>query len=299
MIVLKILLIILGILLGILLFLVLAVLFCPFRYKISGESLEDISVNAKVTWFLSIAGFYFLYGPEGKMQMWLRILFWKKMLMEEDSDSEETKIEEDDSDFKDIKEQGEAAISTPAELERSIEPENPAESVSSMESSDLSEVEKREADSQNDAVSEKVEENIEEPTSKKNRKGNLGKNIKDIIERIKAFDYDDRDKAALSHLKEELVKFLKHICPKKARLNLTYSTGSPDTTGISLGVIAMFPIAYKNRFNIVPDFQSEEAYAKGDGWMKGRIYIYFLLGIVIRVLRDKNCTRLYHKIKNF
>ena len=231
------------------------------------------------------------------------------MLMEEDAEespednvSPENELEiksESDNASQDLTESQEDTKQE--NRDRGLAEEIPSEKIASEESS--SEQEEQEITSEEETSSQEEifseEESWEEENSKKNRKTNLGKNIKDIIERIKAFDYDDRDKAALSHLKTELVKVLKHICPKKARLNLIYSTGAPDTTGISLGIIAMFPIAYKNRFNIVPDFQSEEAYAKGDGWMKGRIYVFFLLGVVIRVLRDKNCVRLYHKIKNF
>lgn len=264
----KIILIILGILLGLLLFLVLSVLFIPLRYKATGEFRQETYVKAKVSWFLSALGVHFLYDTDQRIRVWLRIFFWKRILYE--SEEDENSSGEVDSIKKN-------SIEDAQKIEQREDSQEPERTKDSRKKSDSG----------------------EETSSGKNRKGKPGENIKRMIDRIKAFRYDDRDKAALSHIKEELILLLKHLCPVKSRLELEYSTGSPDTTGISLGVIAMFPLAYKNHWNIVPDFEAEEAYAKGSGWLKGRIYVYYLLLILLRLYRDKNCYRLYRKIKRF
>lgn len=107
---------------------------------------------------------------------------------------------------------------------------------------------------------------------------------------------DKADKAAVKHLKEEGFLILKRVCPKKLKLNLEFSTGEPDTTGIALGIIAMFPVCYKNKWNIKCDFESEEAYAVGVFDISGHIFVISVLGAVIRIMLDKNCRRLYNKI---
>ena len=315
MIVLKIILMILGILLGILLLLLLAVLFVPIRYKAAGEVLEDTSVKAKVTWLLSAVGVHVSYDKEQDLKVWLRIFFWKKMLYEgEASEAEEEVLEEEVLESESLHE-AEDAIEDEApkdtEDDQTEDDRKVAEDIDAKSGQDKEpsgEVESFGDDSEDDdskdsrsASNKKVKKDAsdEERTSDKNRKEKPGENIRRMIDRIKAFHYDDRDKAALSHIKDELIKLLKHLCPTKSRLDLKYSTGSPDTTGISLGVIAMFPIAYKNKWNIVPDFEAEEAYGKGSGWLKGRIYVYYLLLILLRLYRDKNCYRLYRKIKRF
>lgn len=287
MIVLKIILAILGILLGILLFLVLALLFVPIRYKAFGEVKEETYVKAKVSWFLSTLGIHFLYDRDGNIRVWLRIFFWKKMLYESEEEQEKDLTGEsvtDDEPDKPVVADKQKTSDESKETDKSgrTEMDCSGENKTSDETDSIDEILKEEQSSE-----------------KKNRKGKPGENIRRMIDRIKAFHYDDRDKAALSHLKEELVKLLKHIFPKKSRLELKYSTGSPDTTGISLGVIAMFPSVYRNHWNVVPDFEAEEAYVKGCGRMKGRIYGYYLLLIVFRLYRDKNCYRLYRKIKRF
>lgn len=282
----KIILIILGILLGLLLFLVLSVLFIPLRYKATGEFRQETYVKAKVSWFLSALGVHFLYDTDQRIRVWLRIFFWKRILYE--SEEDENSSGEVDS----IKKNSIEDAQKIEQREDSKKPEQREDSQQSEQREDSQEPERTKD-------SRKKRDSGEEPSSGKNRKGKPGENIKRMIDRIKAFRYDDRDKAALSHIKEELILLLKHLCPVKSRLELEYSTGSPDTTGISLGVIAMFPLAYKNHWNIVPDFEAEEAYAKGSGWLKGRIYVYYLLLILLRLYRDKNCYRLYRKIKRF
>ena len=300
--VLKIILIILGILLGILLFLVLAVLFVPIRYKAAGEVKEDTWFQARATWFLSVLGVHVLYDKEQNIKVWFRVFFWKKILYESEEEEEqsledevsqavEKSGEEENSDITGcVHDEGTEKIVDESSYEVSGEVEAFGEPATD-ESKTISKEKSKGKVSKNDSS--------KEDSLEKNRKEKPGENIRRMIDRIKAFHYDDRDKAALSHIKEELVRLLKHLCPTKSRLELKYSTGSPDTTGISLGVIAMFPLAYQNHWNIVPDFEAEEAYAKGCGWFKGRIYAYYLVLILLRLYRDKNCYSLYRKIKRF
>ena len=77
---------------------------------------------------------------------------------------------------------------------------------------------------------------------------------------------------------------------------MVYSTGSPDTTGISLGVLACFPVGYTNRWRITPDFESENLYAKGSFDIKGHVIVISILAATLRILFDKNCRRLYNRI---
>lgn len=77
---------------------------------------------------------------------------------------------------------------------------------------------------------------------------------------------------------------------------MVYSTGSPDTTGISLGILACFPVGYTNRWRITPDFESENPYAKGSFDIKGHVIVISILAATLRILFDKNCRRLYNRI---
>ena len=120
--------------------------------------------------------------------------------------------------------------------------------------------------------------------------------IKNCIYKLKREYSDERNKAAFSHLKKELFIILKRICPRRLKLTMVYSTGSPDTTGISLGILACFPVGYTNRWRITPDFESENLYAKGSFDIKGHVIVISILAATLRILFDKNCRRLYNRI---
>ena len=140
-------------------------------------------------------------------------------------------------------------------------------------------------------------------TYKKRNKKSHKKQFKDKSEKIKTGidklkrEYsDERNKAAFLHLKKELFIILKRICPRRLKLTMVYSTGSPDTTGISLGILACFPVGYTNRWRITPDFESENPYAKGSFDIKGHVIVISILAATLRILFDKNCRRLYNRI---
>ena len=120
--------------------------------------------------------------------------------------------------------------------------------------------------------------------------------IKTGIDKLKREYSDERNKAAFSHLKKEIFIILKRICPRRLKLTMVYSTGSPDTTGISLGILACFPVGYTNRWRITPDFESENPYAKGSFDIKGHVIVISILAATLRILFDKNCRRLYNRI---
>ena len=96
-----------------------------------------------------------------------------------------------------------------------------------------------------------------------------------------------------------IIYFIKIFLPIKANCDITFSLGSPDKTGQVLGIIACFPFIYQKEWSINPDFETEKLYVKGTFFAKGRIYVYKMVGMVLRILLDKNCIRLYKNIRAF
>ena len=121
-------------------------------------------------------------------------------------------------------------------------------------------------------------------------------NIKETAAKIKKLYMDPRNKLAFTKLKQSAVKLFRVLHPKKFRLQLKYSTGSPDTTGQLLGVIAMFPIGYRNGWNIVPDFTADAFYADAEFDVRGRVLGISLIKLACSIILDKNCKRLYNKV---
>jgi hypothetical protein len=123
------------------------------------------------------------------------------------------------------------------------------------------------------------------------------KNIKKRIRKISQMLEDPVNKDAISHLKRAVISLLKSIMPSKLKLKLSYSTGSPDTTAQVFGILAMFPIGYTNRWMIQPDFEADLAYADGDLDISGHFLVVRLLLVILGVVLDKKCRRLYRRLK--
>lgn len=129
-------------------------------------------------------------------------------------------------------------------------------------------------------------------------KGTINKG-REIWSEVKAILTDECNKLAVSHVKDEIFSLLKVFLPKNSKVDIVFSLGSPDLTGKALGLYFMFPFLYQNEWNVRPDFETEEVYVKGKFYANGRIYLYKIVGIVLRVLFDKNCRRLYKAGKKF
>ena len=272
--ILKIIGIILLVCLGLLLFLVLLILFDPIFYSVKINSKHrDISVNFKGHWLLYILGFSGKYS-NNDLEFSYRILFktFKQNgdNVENDDSKEisETKLPDSEANVSEIQEQNDSDIT----------------------SSDCKEHNK----------GKNVKEKIVKKRNNKliSRIKKIFLNIKNLYNKIKSFIENNENIEALKHIKDELIISLKLLLPKHSKINATFSTGSPDTTAQLLGIIALFPVGYKNKWQIIPDFESDEWYVNGDACFKGRIYLFKFAGIIIRILLDKNCHKLYEHLKN-
>ena len=263
--------------------LILLVLFWPVRYSANGKfDRNDISVKADVSWLFHIVAAGFWYSDD--ISAWYRILFWKKNIFDENEDDWDTAADSEKK-YDDNENCDEDAALDEADM------------VFHIENNVESEKDSIPAGTENEAVQNR--EHIKRKKHKNKRTADIKDKLsskKKIFYKIKSMLSDKADKAAVKHLKEEGFLILKRVCPKKLKLNLEFSTGEPDTTGIALGIIAMFPVCYKNKWNIKCDFESEEAYAAGVFDISGHIFMISVLGAVIRIMLDKNCRRLYNKI---
>ena len=263
--------IILLVVLALILTALLCVLFVPVKYRAVGSfDNTDIRAKAHVSWLFHLFALHIEYAQE--TDGYIRLAFVKKKLF----DNYEA-LDDDDMD--------EAAKT---ETEDKV-------------SENTGDEPKISAD-ENQHIKQQTKLTHQKRYKKRNKKSHK-KQFKDKSEKIKNFIYklkreysDERNKAAFLHLKKELFIILKRICPRRLKLTMVYSTGSPDTTGISLGILACFPVGYTNRWRITPDFESENPYAKGSFDIKGHVIVISILAATLRILFDKNCRRLYNRI---
>lgn len=295
--ILKIIGIILAALLGTVVLGILLVLFCPFRYRIWGSYHEKPDISIRVAWLMCI--FQFRMDITDTQQMYLRILGFRKNLSreeEETNESEESSGLEEESETTNTVENAfdkkriETNKSDAATVEENSgeeefrNKEDPKDSIETK-STDLS----RKTPEKKISISQKVKRLWE-----KIKRALF--NIKETAVKIKKLYMDPRNKLAFTKLKQSVAKFFRVLHPKKFQLKLKFSTGSPDTTGQLLGVITMFPIGYRNGWNIVPDFTADAFYADAEFDVRGRVLGISLIKLACSIILDKNCKRLYNKV---
>ena len=287
--ILKIIGIVLVVLLCILLVLILLVLFYPVKYRILGTEVYDkenkSDIHIRLSWIFHLIGVNVDIDPE--LTAGLRILFVKKNLMKGSDTS---------NDRSDNNGDGGSCDSDSCNSD-SIE-----ENIKNISETDIKNTDNiAVAEEKINANATKAEKSVSEDeyTNATNAySNNKGKEkIKRLTGKIKKILKDDSCKAALNKIKTELINLLKAIMPYKLYLKAEFSAGSPDKTGMVLGILAMFPIGYRNKWKIRPDFEREEIYIDSEFDIKGHIFLYKILVIAIRVLVDKNCRKLYNEIR--
>lgn len=274
--------IILLVVLALILTALLCVLFVPVKYRAVGSfDNTDIRAKAHVSWLFYLFALHIEYAQE--TDGYIRLAFVKKKL-----------FDDADSDYENDEKAAEASDDDVMDEAAKTETEDKV-------SENTGDEPKISAD-ENQHIKQQTKLTHQKRYKKRNKKSHK-KQFKDKSEKIKNCIYklkreysDERNKAAFSHLKKELFIILKRICPRRLKLTMVYSTGSPDTTGISLGILACFPVGYTNRWRITPDFESENPYAKGSFDIKGHVIVISILAATLRILFDKNCRRLYNRI---
>ena len=301
--------IILLVVLALILTALLCVLFVPVKYRAVGSfDNTDIRAKAHVSWLFHLFALHIEYADE--TDGYIRLAFVKRKLFDDadsDYENDEKAAEASDDNVMDdaAKTETEDKVSENTVDEPQIpadESEHIADEQTENESTAQTHNEQRTVTDENQHIKQQTKP-THQKTYKKPHKKSHKKQFKDKSDKIKNCIYklkreysDERNKAAFSHLKQELFIILKRICPRRLKLTMVYSTGSPDTTGISLGILACFPVGYTNRWRITPDFESENPYAKGSFDIKGHVIVISILAATLRILFDKNCRRLYNRI---
>lgn len=277
---------VIGIILLVVLALILTALFCvlfvPVKYRAVGSfENTDIRAKAHVSWLFHLFALHIEYADE--TDGYIRLAFVKRKL-----------FDDADSDYENDEKAAEASDDDVMDEAAKTETEDKV-SENTGDEPKISADENQHIKQQTKLTHQKTYKKRNKKSHKKQFKEKSEK-IKNCIYKLKREYSDERNKAAFLHLKKELFIILKRICPRRLKLTMVYSTGSSDTTGISLGILACFPVGYTNRWQITPDFESEKPYAKGSFDIKGHVIVISILAATLRILFDKNCRRLYNRI---
>lgn len=272
--------------LGFVLFLFVLLLFCPFTYDVKGTWHEkQLTLHVRIGWLAKLLQFGVDEG-EDEHSVFLKIFGIRKNLKKE-------KNPDNAEDFADTIEDD--VKETAEEAGQKLQKE-PLPTLTALEYTDAQE---------------------EEPPSrqKKSGRGEISRfwnRKKDGVRRMRTAFYnfkrnwniwrrfltDETNRQAFLFLRDQIFGLLKKILPRRMKLDLRFSTGSPDTTGQILGILAMFPMAYKNNWNVEADFSAEAFYVEAAFALKGRIAAIQMVIPVVRILLDKNCRKLYNRFKH-
>ncbi len=280
--------ILLGSILGICLLLLLLVLFVPVRYRVKGIYHKKPNIDARISWLFPVLNIRILYAGED-WQVITRIFGFKLKKKEDKPQKRESGKPEDTEQSAPVQsetieqrasEQTETRFQTDSTVPWSHDVPNPQETDSAGTQQKKSIIQKiRE-------IFEKIKCTIQSICDK----------IKELIrkkEQLQAFVKDEKNREALRLIKNQLIYLWRHIRPRKLSLTCHFGFDDPAHTGQALAAGAVLYPLYKNKVRLYPDFENKVLEA--DGYMKGRIRIFPLLLIIIRLWKNKQIRAMVYK----
>lgn len=277
---------------GILVVGVFMILLIPLRYRVRAEQRDETVLTVRVSWLLHLVRLIG-YLEEGAFVSELRILFFRKRF-EDDVDAME-ELSEDDIPAANLNSHESEKDLVVIDLNEDSEDMDTEYNSAGVESAEDPLVDDRKTKSSNSKLSpgdiyHKIKGMFQDIS------GNIRYRKKKARYWKKMFE-DQHNKNAVAHLKKELFLLLRWICPTKMKVNADFSAGTPDLTGQVTGILALFPMAYRNRWIIYPDFAAENAYIRGSADVRGRLYLYHIAGMLLRIYFDRECRRLFRLLR--
>lgn len=293
---LKILGIILLSILGILVVLLLVVLLVPVRYGVKGSYKEEFICRGKVTWLFHLVSITVDY--EKQLHTKIKILgiplsaFQKKTV----------KKAEDVTD-KAVEETSEAVSDVVADKVSEERTQDTAIPVTETEKQSNTESYSVEPDTpEKKSFFQKIKTKIRVLIDKIRRIWNNVRNgilsvktKKDTLQHYISILRREEVKKAFSLCKKRLWILIKHILPKKMKVEVDFGFDDPSTTGYVLAVYGMLPVSVGKKIVLHPDF--EHSLFVCDFKIKGAVNAWSLLHQLLCIILDKNCRALYQIVK--
>ncbi len=292
--VLKIIGIILLVILGLILLILLLVLFVPIRYKISAardKDDDDLRASAGISYLLHILTAGVTYEDK-ETDKYIKV-FGIKINKKEDNtkpvnNEPEPATEEAANAAEETEDNTEE---TAADTETGAETEEETEYTIEEETEEKEEREDKEEESLADKIN-KILDAIER------KYGNLTDRINGIRRKIRYWDKmlnDKGNRRAFELIKEETVKLLRRIAPKKIKGFIHFGFDDPATTGQILAVLGVFYPVLPKKLVIDAGFSDTDIYGYAD--IKGRIFLIVVAVSLLRIMLSKDCRRLWRLYK--
>lgn len=309
--ILKIIGILLLVVIGLLILGILAILFVPLRYdgKISYND-KNQCVATQITWLfrlICIEGGYQEKVYARARLLWFTLWKWKadeKENGKEDhlesadySEEELDRLLEERSQKEESKEETKEETKEAKVIEEKLDEPDAEENLTEVQPT---EVEPKEVEL-NEAKSNEAESTEAESTEKKPKKiqfQQIGKRIKEIkekIKHIKEMASDQRIHRAVLLLIDGAWKIVRHSLPRKIKGRAKFGFEDPSTTGQILTYVSLLYPCYAKSVELVPMFT--EKVIDLDLYFRGRVRLFSLIWICVKIWFDRNFRYLYKKVK--
>ena len=305
--ILKIIGILLLVVIGLLILGILAILFVPLRYdgKISYND-KNQCVATQITWLfrlICIEGGYQEKVYARARLLWFTLWKWKADEKENDkedhlesadySEEELDRLLEERSQKEESKEETKEA----KVIEEKLDEPDAEENLTEVQPT---EIEPKEVEL-NEAKSKEAESKEAESTEKKPKKiqfQQIGKRIKEIkekIKHIKEMASDQRIHRAILLLIDGAWKIVRHSLPRKIKGRAKFGFEDPSTTGQILTYVSLLYPCYAKSVELVPMFT--EKVIDLDLYFRGRVRLFSLIWICVKIWFDRNFRYLYKKVR--
>lgn len=277
--ILKILGIVLLVFLGILLALLLIVLFVPVRYQGSGYREEGdpvpMHVQLKVTWLLHLVRVSFIYPEEAFLKV--KVLFFQILPAKEKKKKASNKKEADGKKPKtDKKEVGSDVSDTASDQKISDEGNTAVEDGGDDRRTLLDFVRKLFSAIRN------IKYTIRKIYDKINH---IIHNIRYYIKILQTESF----KKAFMLCREQLLRLMKIVLPRKVSGTFTIGMEDPAATGQILSIYGILYPLIGDSITVIPDF--EKPVMEGSFRFKGKITAFTLIRIAAKIYFDKDLKR--------
>ena len=309
--ILKILGILLLVVIGLLILGILAILFVPLRYdgKISYND-KNQCVATQITWLfrlICIEGGYQEKVYTRARLLWFTLWKWKADEKENDkedhlesadySEEELDRLLEERSQKEESKEETKEETKEATVIEEKLDEPDAEENLTEVQPTEIEpkEVELNEAKS-NEAESKEAE--LTEKKPKKIQFQQIGKRIKEIkekIKHIKEMASDQRIHRAILLLIDGAWKMVRHSLPRKIKGRAKFGFEDPSTTGQILTYVSLLYPCYAKSVELVPMFT--EKVIDLDLYFRGRVRLFSLIWICVKIWFDRNFRYLYKKVR--
>jgi len=297
---------ILGIILLILLAVVLLILFFPIGYCVNGvKNTRTTAVKIKVRWLFGLLRCGGVYPEPGRFivkVLWFTLYDSNAVPVKKEGKVKKTKQkksrgEQTETEGNAAKNQDHADGNVAGDKQDGTNPMEDVKETDPLQNEDAASPKEEKAEEKNAgtwkdklfAKYEKIKYTIKKIYDK----------IKHILEEISFYKkllQDEQTKLLFSHACKRIGKVLRHIRPRKLKVDVTFGASSPDTTGYIFAVYGMLSPKLGKDVCITPDFTGQ--ILEGTLYAKGHITIFTILVNVCALILDKKLKLLDRRIKN-